>query len=124
MGREEGGDDVHTHRTHGRAKSKLTHLDLVLSVGLHLMWVHLAILVCHCHVQVRIYMGGIVCWCVLQCMSLKGCLAASGAWDNTLRVWNIHVGMCKYTLQGHSDGEGRRDEEENRGTELCGCVCD
>ena len=46
--------------------------------------------------------------CMLQCMALRGCLAASGSWDNTLRVWNIHVGMCKYTLQGHSDGEDRK----------------
>ena len=56
-----------------------------------------------------------VCVCVLQCMSLKGCLAASGGWDNTLRVWNIHVGMCKYTLQGHSDGKGEGREGRRGG---------
>ena len=54
--------------------------------------------------------------CMLQCMALRGCLAASGSWDNTLRVWNIHVGMCKYTLQGHSDGEDQKGAgREGRG---------
>ena len=42
---------------------------------------------------------------LLQCIALKGCLAATGSWDHTLRVWNIHVGLCKYTLQGHTEGE-------------------
>ena len=39
-----------------------------------------------------------------KCIAMQSGLAATGSWDNTLRVWNIYVGMCKYTLVGHSDG--------------------
>jgi WD40 repeat protein len=36
-------------------------------------------------------------------VSPDGTWAASGSWDNTVRIWNLETGTCRATLKGHAN---------------------
>ncbi|CAD6196126.1 unnamed protein product [Caenorhabditis auriculariae] len=41
---------------------------------------------------------------VITCMHIHGDILVTGSDDNTLRVWSIDQGICRFTLTGHTGG--------------------